>query len=467
MNDYIDTTMRSIQSVQAAQNSVSSRVIQSPAIPVFDFFYVLMDIRKVKRYWSAMVGADEVASQGFENAKQEIDKVSSVTQDFREGLGKNGGNLGALDINKLQSDLFNDDELMNNLMNRLHGEEELSDSERRILYYYIQNQFFDTDKRADMKSIARWLETDPSHLKNHLTNDVLKTEASLYEEILMTEMYLYMGNQYPKDGHLSGKEQALLTAYLETLYNYRSSLVEMKGVDAWLADLDPNEPLLAEVDKFEFNDPGDPQAFYIDTIITISKFPADEQYGREDFLNRDRSLLGGSISFQSQISHYYSGDDLQRKDNLDARKEFTNYTNDFIGGELLSLSLEILTKGHPVASIVETVGDYAEGRSEQVSRMTEGDAKLAANDFGLEIQITERVSMEPGYDPYEINFIATDETYAIMNRWKEVVEAGSNIPYPNEGIAEDNWFLISDYFHRNQSEMKESYPEEYEYIFGK
>lgn len=77
--------------------------------------------------------------------------------------------------------------------------------------------------------------------------------------------------------------------------------------------------------------------------------------------------------------------------------------------------------------------------------------------------IKERIHLLQGPERIQV----TDETYAIMNRWKEIVEAGSNIPCPNEGIAEDNWFLISDYFHRNQSEMKESYPEEYEYIFGK
>lgn len=464
MNDYIDTTMRSIKTVNSAKTSVSTRTIDSPTIPVFDFFRVLMDIKKIKNYWGNMVDADETGDENFQEAKTEMNQVKKVAKDFYEGLGKNGSNLSALDMNKLQSNLFTENELMDSLLKKLENQEELSDNERRILYYYIQNQYFDGEKRDTMEAIAQSMKSNPDQVKNHLNENVLKTEASLYEELLMTELYLYTGDHNPAYSHLSKEDKALMTAYLEVLYDYRSALEEMKEVDAWLGDLAPDEPLLAKIDKFEYNRPDQPQAFYINTNIIIGKFPADEHFGREDFLNQEDDFIG-SMHFKSEISHYESGDDLKRKNNLDARDDLANHTSDFVGDQLLAMSIDVLMKGNPVAGFITTLGDYAEGKADKELQLTEGNAELAANDFGLEIQILERVSTAPGKNPYEIKFLPTDETHRIMDRWKEAADSNSNIPYPEEAITRENWFEISDFFHTNQTQIKESFPEEYDYIF--
>lgn len=318
-----------------------------------------------------------------------------------------------------------------------------------------------------MDSIIQSIESNSDQVKTHLNDNVLQTEASLYEEILLTEMYLYTGNQNPEYSHLSREDKALLTSYLESLYNYRSAVEEMKGV-TWLKDLDPDEPLLARVNQYEYNKPEDPQAFYIETNIVIATYQADKYTGREDFFNVEDDNYGNR-QFSSQISYYESGDDLQREHNLEARDAYANHTSDYIGEKILSISLNVLMKGLPFTDYVNDFIDYTDGKSDKELQMTEGDAILAANNFGLEIQVLERVSSEGGRNPYEIKFLTTDETHTIMDRWKEVVDSGSSIPYPyQEGeIPEDNWYLISDYFQRHQSEMKGSFSEEYDYIFDK
>lgn len=466
MNDYIETTLRSIKIVSNAQKSVSTRTIESPSIPVIEFFRVLMKISKIKTYWNEMVEADEAGDENFSEAKTEMNDVIRVAKDFLEGLGSNGTNISKMDINKLQTNLFGENKLMEDLLRKVDTNEHLSESEERLLSYYIQNQYFDSGKQEIIDSIIWSVENDSEELIKRLNDHVLQTESSLYEEILMTEMYLFTKDEDYKYNNLSKEEKALLIAYLETLYNYRGAIDEMKGVNSWLKDLDPDEPLLARVDQFNYSRPGEPQAFYIETNIIISKYKSDNGYGREDFFKNDKDSIG-HLQYHSKISHYESGDDLQRENNLKDRQEYANHTSDFIGSQLLSLSLNVLLKGNPVGSGIEAIADYANDKSEKEHKMTQGDAELAARDFGLEVQILERLTRDSKHESYEIKFLPTEETYTILNRWKEVVDSGSDIPYPKEEISEENWFLISDFFHRNQTEMKESYVEEFNYIFDK
>lgn len=464
MNDYISTTIRSIKAIHDAQKSVSTRTIEPPTIPVLDSLRVLMDIGKINLYWSAMKKADEVGNKNFLEANTEMLEVKKVANNFYEGLGKNGGNLSSLDINELQSNLFNENELMEDILEKLNGNEVLSDIEERILYYYIQNQLFDDETRRTMNIIIQSLETNSELLISHLNDNVLQTEASLYEEILLTEMYLYTGNQHPKDGHLSRKEHALLSSYLETLYHYRSAVEEVKGVNSWLKNLDPEEPLLAQVELYDYTKPNEPQAYYIETIFRIGKYTADDTYGRDDFLADDDQLLA-SLYYNSKISHYESGDDLQRENNLKTREVYENHTNDFITAKIMSVALDVLLKGSPMVGVIGDSANFANAKSEKEHQMTQDAAVLAANNFGLEVQILERESKTSRYVPYEIQFLPTKETYEILERWKEVINSGSKIPYPEEGISEDNWFLISDFYHENQSKMISSFSEEYDYIF--
>lgn len=465
MNDYISTTIRSIKAIHDAQKSVSTRTIEPPTIPVLDSLRVLMDIGKINLYWSAMKKTDEVGNKNFLEANTEMLEVKKVAKDFYEGLGKNGGNLSSLDINELQSNLFNENELMDVILEKLNADETLSDSEDRILYYYIQNQLFDDEKRETMNIIIKSLETNSELLISHLNDNVLKTEASLYEEILLTEMYLYTGNQHPKDGHLSRKEHSLLSSYLETLYHYRSALEEVKEVDPWLKNLDPDDPLLAKVELYDYIKPNEPQAYYIETIFRIGKYTADDSYGRDDFLADDDQLLA-SLYYNSKISHYESGDDLLRENNLKARDNYANHTKGFINAQILSVALDVLLKGSPLTGFIDDSSNFASARSEKHHQMTQRDAELAANTFGLEVQVLERESKTSRYVPYEMQFLPTKETYEIMDRWKEAIDSGSEIPYPEEELSQEDWFLISDFYHRNQTEMRNSFSEEYDYIFN-
>lgn len=94
-----------------------------------------------------MVEADKTADENFQDAKTEMNEVNKIAKNFYEGLGKNGSTLSAQNVKKLQSNLFKENELMDGLLTKLDDENGLSDSEKRILYYYIQNQLFDDEKK--------------------------------------------------------------------------------------------------------------------------------------------------------------------------------------------------------------------------------------------------------------------------------------------------------------------------------
>lgn len=466
MYDYISTTLRSINVLKKAQESVTTRTISRPLIPLVDFFSVLSDIRKVNLYWSKMKEADEVGNKNFLKANDEMLDVKKVANVFYEGLGKNGTNLSGLNINKLQSNLFNENELMEDILDRLNGEGELSDSEERILYYFIQNQLFDDEKRKTMDTIIHSIETNSELVIDHLNDNVLQTKSALFKEILLTEMYLYTGNQHPRYGHLSKEENAILTVYLENLHNYRRAIEEAEELDPWLKNLGYEAPLLAKVELYDYKRTDELEAFYLETIFRIGKYSSEDTYERDDFLADNNHELS-SMYYNSKISHYENGSAFHRENNLNAREDYENHTNDFITSKILSAAIEVLSKGNSMVNAMEILIEYADGKSEMELDMTQDNAELAAHDFGLEVQILERETKTTDYVPCEINFLPTKETYEIMERWKEVVDSGSEIPYPEEYISQNNWFLISEFYYIELSKMKESFLEEYEYIFDK
>ncbi len=471
MTDYKDATKRANKANNDAQASIAT-TLKSTAVRLFDMFQAMLIIQSVKSFWKKAVEADRQAETNFSTAKTEIDNITSAADNFQQGLGKNGSNLDLLDIQQLQADLFSDNKLLDNLFANMKEGEPLSESERKILYYYIQNQFFDDSKREDIENLKEIFNSDPHALVDHLNNNVLQTENALHEEIALVQLYLFSNELSPEDSQVKNKTSGYLNAYLKALHHFNISVQNMK--EDWFKDLDPDDPLLARVDSINWDDS---KAANIEMSTEIF-FGMFEDYDdgfteetRTDFLAREHThLMRGN---EIEISYFYgdkSGTFEDRSDLADLQGEYDVRVDNFFTQKLPGIIAgEAISQTSKTLAIASAIGiplmEHYEESKELAEKIEMKEIRTGASLLSLEISKTERMDSGERGTVTEVELIPTPESYALLDRWKEISDKNPDIPFPEkEDVIAEEWIAISYFLDKNYNEMLENNPELTSYI---
>src|SRR5699024_2487335 len=215
---------------------------------------VRSNIQAIKTFWNGMVEADNTANNKFSAAQTGIQQLDRKITSFLQSIGTNGGNVGSLDIDRLHATLFADRKILDFIHDKLNDGKNLSYAERELLYQYLQNGFFNEEDHALMNTISIFMEHDHEKLKNYINDEILVSEAALYEEIERLELYLFEGNLRPSDQQRSENDRIKLHSYLDILKNYRTAIQEVREEMEW--DQSIHAPLLARIEyiNFEFQD---------------------------------------------------------------------------------------------------------------------------------------------------------------------------------------------------------------------
>lgn len=194
-NNNVEDILRNQSSVQQS----TTQALNLGGISIVEPVEVFADIQAIKTFSNGMVEADNTAKGKFSGAQSGVRELQGKISTFLEAIGRNGANVGSLDIDKLRAALFQDQKMLEAITGKLNEGENLSPAERELLYQYIQEEFFDESDHAHMNIISIFMELDHEKMKEYINDEVLASEASLEEEILRLELYLFAGNERPGD----------------------------------------------------------------------------------------------------------------------------------------------------------------------------------------------------------------------------------------------------------------------------
>ncbi|MEI3612532.1 hypothetical protein, partial [Pseudogracilibacillus sp. SO30301A] len=166
MREYREAAARAREAQTGAQGSVATRTIETTDITIVDVLESARDIQAIHTFWNGMVEADQTAETGFSETTAGLSEIKTMADTFLNGLGKNGGKIGSLDVDALQAVVFGDEDLMKHLTDKLARNEPLTESERELLYQYIQSEVFNEEKHNEMQSLIQILGADTENLKD-------------------------------------------------------------------------------------------------------------------------------------------------------------------------------------------------------------------------------------------------------------------------------------------------------------
>lgn len=410
---------------------------------------VMSDIAAIKKFWSGMVEADSTAESECSEAESSVQELGAKMTTFLAEIGKDGGKVGSLDMDKLQSAVFGDQEMLDAIEGKLKEGEPLSSTERDLLYQYLQNEFFDEEDHERMDEVTDLMD-DGEAMKEYMNDEILTTEGRLEAEIMFLELYLFAGNERPDD--LSDGERndrIKLENYLEVLKNTHTDVQATKELHGW--DRDPDEPLYAHVEHIETNFSRNPVSGRTEAEITIMAFPdkleEDVQRTREEVAELDE-VPNGIYTEQkshSDIEFFFGSDgvnNLKQREILDIEDDIDTYTRDFFTKELFGVALSILP-GDKALDVLMTSGEYVQGKRENEQELSYAEMEQVAMEFSLELQVN---TTRAGHD-VEVNLLPSEKTFDIIDRWNAVHQVDSTIPYPETEIDEQDWVGLNDFIY--------------------
>ncbi|SPU21312.1 transposase [Niallia circulans] len=467
MADYMDSVFRANSVRIGAQELLAKRGFSPPHIAVVEEGDIYGDLQAIHRFWDGMVTADSTAKADFSAAQTGLSALDSALNAFTNGLGKNGAGLATLNVEQLKQAIFEDKNLITSLLIKMESGEALNYGERELLYQYIQSEVLDGDIRKDMQALTGMIGDGSDALLNRINHQVLASEDALDREIALVEAYLYRGNLSPDEHDVASKDAAKLRAYLEVLYNYKKAIIEVReetgeeigGV---------GKPLFARVEDIEYEEIQKPYSLSFQTNIMIFMMKSEKtEWTREQFLEME-SMPTVRIN-KSEVNYYMGGKghlgfQLAENEELDQKK--ARYNAEFIGAEVGQLLLSELGNKIPGLESLERMSRHQAGQEDINHQLTIGEAKVTAGALKMELHVTRRPPLRLVGEREELNisFQPTNETFDIIERWKEVHAINAEIPYPQEAIDYHDWYTISDELLKAQAPINKINDDLYNYI---
>jgi len=332
--------------------------------------------------------------------------------------------------------VYGEDGLIGIILNKMKNGEPLTDLERSDLYEYFQNEVLNDKRREEIKDIADLInEQDIDKLKDYLNDKVLNSKKSLEEEIALIEAFLFTANENHFDlGYVETDSRQKLAAYLTMLKDYHSAIVS-----------DDIYELHAHTLEYQ-DQPNGVNEHVLKTELEL-KAKIDD-HDPDGFFDMSRAL-GGSYFYDGEITYYSTMDATVFRNHLETQKlldKEATFTRDFIASKILSTVVGALAKeGAPIVDGYVSIAEHQAELNELRDDITIEDAIEPAGYLKMEFSITENQSSLANHgdskdtarhmsNDLHVERHPTQETYAILKRWKEAHSYNSEIPYPEDAI---------------------------------
>jgi hypothetical protein len=439
MEEFNNQVIDILQNQSSAQQS-TTQTVNLASINIVEPFEVFSDIQAIKTFWSGMVEADNTAKSNFSKVQIGVKELGQKMITFSGAIGKSGGKVDSLDIEKLRSAIFEDKGMLSAIEDKLTNGESLSSAERDLLYQHLQNNFFGKEDHEKMEQIAYLMEHDNEKLKDYINKEVLATEAHLEAEIMFLELYLFTGNERPTDLNGSERDRIKWSNYLQVLKNAHMDINETRKMHRW-GDRSKQAPLFARVDFIETEFLDNPISVRTQSEITIMGNPGQlEEYSlsKDDIFESDRRLPSFMENKSISDVEYFFGENgitnLIQREVLDTKDEIRTYTRDFITAEIFSLAID-LVPGEKAINAFLTGGEYVQGNKENEQQLSILKLEQTAIEFKLELQVS---SHRLGGN-VQVQLIPSEDTFKIIDRWNAVHQVDGTFPYPETEINEQDW----------------------------
>jgi hypothetical protein len=414
----------------------------------------------IKMFWNDMVSVDSEAATNFQQATDGFIALSTTIDSFKGDLGKGGANLGALDIEKLQSVMFKDDVLCARLMEKMLTEEGLTYAEREILYHYFQSEILTDEKVAEFEEIVELLQDGSEESQQVLQekiNQLLISEEALDLHMAELQAFLFMGNLTPDEFAKNQEERERN----QTLYAYLAALTSSKEyvnnamILSQAKDLKDLDPSLAHL---KYTDPDGIRMHVIDMEIRVGdNYTGEGKYGAH---------LGSwgpghyNIVKNEEITiKYYQSPNARSqmdKDKANAQVEaYNSYNKNFFAGELPVLGASLASgKYAPLLEGAFLAQRYMDGKVNLEKQMARTDLEVTVGQLKFEAMTVENHTKNQAY--YHV--IPSKDTEDVLDRWEEVSHINPEIPFPEEDVRKKNWNEVNDFYNKC-SEIFDDYPE--------
>src|SRR5690625_53501 len=332
--------------------------------------------------------------------------------------------------------VYGEDWLIVIILNKMKNGEPLTELEGSDLYEYFQNEVMNDKRREEIKDIADLInEQDIDKLKDYLNDKVLNSKKSLEEEIALIEAFLFTANENHFDlGYVETDSRQKLAAYLTMLKDYHSAIVS-----------DDIYELHAHTLEYQ-DQPNGVNEHVLKTELEL-KAKIDD-HDPDGFFDMSRAL-GGSYFYDGEITYYSTMDATVFRSHLETQKlldKEATFTRDFIASKILSTVVGALAKeGAPIVDGYVSIAEHQAELNELRDDITIEDAIEPAGYLKMEFSITENQSSLANHgdskdtarhmsNDLHVERHPTQETYAILKRWKEAHSYNSEIPYPEDAI---------------------------------
>ncbi|WYU51522.1 LXG domain-containing protein [Bacillus sp. FSL K6-0047] len=358
------------------------------------------------------------------------------------------------------SNLMNEDQ-MRPLLDKMRTGEELTLTEKMMVYYYIQNELVDREK---MGEIANKVATDKEGLIDYLNEHVLVSTESLAHELETVELFL-MSQELKPGGVDYSMELAHLRAYEGLLRNYDRFIAEMAKV----GNLDPEvhtDKLFMGVEDI-IEKPSELNMTILETDFRIEIFPENPyNITREEWLEHNHSI-GFRQHNVSEVMYFYdedAGSTMGRWAVQALGEDYENHTGNFIHGAVFKrigdlayeLSLGQLGRNlEIVKGALDSQITHDKEIAEIEDELTLGTSEETANDLHMEVRVSNRPTPNtPNGNELHVELYKTKDTERLLERWNKVYEFDNSLPYPKEAIEEQDWHQVAEILKKSEAELR-------------
>jgi len=419
--------------------------------------------RRVKEIVEELHDLDRSQVASLDSVKEDLQTMKSFLADmeskFKSGeLSVGNYSMKAIrDIDAYQSikeSVDGEDGLIDDslelILKKMENGETLTDVEQDELYDYTQNIMLDDKKRKEIEDIASFMsEEDIGKLTERLNEKVVVSANALEEEIAMIQSYVFTGDKRPGELVVERDIKAKLETYLIVLKNYQSAFGK------W-------DKTVAQVDVLKYEkDPDGVSGHYIETRLQKAPYRSIDRGNMSvkeyrDYALRDNGLDSPPLTYfnTTEVTYYTKANASSTYDHLENQKllnEDANYTKDFIVMQIFNVIIGQM--GKPVG-VVQTALEHDIGKSELETEITIREAREVADMLSMEFSISENGSVPLSSAPETtVQLYPTEASYKILDRWQEVYDINSNIPYEENYIKSLDWVKINEYLNDNDSKI--------------
>lgn len=461
LENEVEDALENIEKKAVNYTEEANEIIESVAdlvsITEIDESDLVADIQTAKNNTDELIsnlheldGAQTAAIESTKEALNDMEKyVAELEQMFQDGdLSITEYSLDKMRksdaFRTITENVYGEDGIIGFTLKKMENGEPLTDLERDNLYAYFQNEVLDDKKRDYIKDTAGNInEQDIDKLKEHLNDEVLQSKGALEEEITLLEAFLFTGREDFDIAYVDSDSREKLSAYLTMLKDYHSAIVS-------------DDIYKLHAHTLEYKDQPDGVNEHVLKTNLELKSKSDDA-DTDGFFDMSRGT-SGSYFYDAEITYFTTMDAAAFQNHLETKKlinKEVTFTRDFIQGKILSSVVGAIAKqGAPVIdgyiSIAEHQAELNDLRDDiKVKEKIEPTSYLAM-EFSITESETSLVNKGESKDSarhlsndLHVERHPTQETYAILERWKEVHGYNSEIPYPEDAIQSQNWDEIT------------------------